>query len=75
MISNKRNNIVAKRYASKMQGKIAAKKLQQKNAAVWGISSAGRASALHAEGQRFDPAMLHHLEINLEKSRFLFCPK
>ena len=39
-------------------------KLQQKNAAVWGISSAGRASALHAEGQRFDPAMLHHLEIN-----------
>ena len=51
------------------------KKMQQKNAAVWGISSAGRASALHAEGQRFDPAMLHHLEINLEKSRFLFCPK
>lgn len=50
-------------------------KLQRKNAAVWGISSAGRASALHAEGQRFDPAMLHHLEINLEKSRFLFCPK
>lgn len=50
-------------------------KLQQKNAAVWGISSAGRASALHAEGQRFDPAMLHHLEINLEKSRFLFYKK
>ena len=50
-------------------------KMQQKNAAVWGISSAGRASALHAEGQRFDPAMLHHLEINLEKSRFLFYKK
>lgn len=50
-------------------------KLQQKNAAVWGISSAGRASALHAEGQRFDPAMLHHLEINLEKSRLLFYKK
>ena len=49
--------------------------MQQKNAAVWGISSAGRASALHAEGQRFDPAMLHHLEINLEKSRFLFYKK
>ena len=50
-------------------------KLQQKNAAVWGISSAGRASALHAEGQRFDPAMLHHLEINLEKSRIFILPK
>lgn len=27
----------------------------------WGISSAGRAPALHAGGQRFDPAILHHL--------------
>ena len=26
----------------------------------WGISSAGRASALHAEGQEFDPPILHH---------------
>ena len=26
----------------------------------WGISSAGRAPALHAGGQRFDPAILHH---------------
>ena len=26
-----------------------------------GHSSVGRASALHAEGQRFDPACLHHL--------------
>ena len=25
-----------------------------------GISSAGRAPALHAGGQRFDPAYLHH---------------
>ena len=25
----------------------------------WGISSAGRAPALHAGGQRFDPAILH----------------
>ena len=25
-----------------------------------GISSAGRAPALHAGGQRFDPAILHH---------------
>jgi hypothetical protein len=25
------------------------------------ISSAGRASALHAEGQRFDPAIVHSL--------------
>ncbi len=28
--------------------------------AVWGISSVGRASALHAEGQRFESAILHH---------------
>ena len=26
---------------------------------LWGISSAGRASALHAEGDRFDPDILH----------------
>ena len=25
----------------------------------WGCSSAGRASALHAEGQEFDPPHLH----------------
>ena len=30
---------------------------------LWGISSAGRAPALHAGGQRFDPAILHHFEI------------
>ena len=27
---------------------------------IWGISSAGRALAWHARGQRFDPAILHH---------------
>ena len=27
---------------------------------MWGISSAGRALAWHARGQRFDPAILHH---------------
>ena len=27
---------------------------------AWGISSAGRALAWHARGQRFDPAILHH---------------
>ena len=26
---------------------------------LWGLSSAGRAPALHAGGQRFDPASLH----------------
>ena len=26
---------------------------------MWGISSAGRAFAWHAKGQRFDPAILH----------------
>jgi hypothetical protein len=29
----------------------------------WGISSDGRASALHAEGQRFDPAILHQISL------------
>ena len=28
---------------------------------VWGLSSAGRAPALHAGGQRFDPARLHFI--------------
>ncbi len=28
---------------------------------LWGCSSVGRASALQAEGQRFDSAQLHHL--------------
>ena len=28
----------------------------------WGLSSAGRAPALHAGGQRFDPASLHHIK-------------
>ncbi len=34
----------------------------------WGLSSAGRAPALHAGGQRFDPASLHHyfLAMNIE---------
>ena len=31
----------------------------QKHFKKWGISSAGRAPALHAGGQRFDPAILH----------------
>jgi hypothetical protein len=26
---------------------------------IWGVSSAGRASALQAEGHRFDPGTLH----------------
>ena len=29
-------------------------------ATTWGFSSAGRAPALQAGGQRFDPANLHH---------------
>ena len=28
---------------------------------TWGYSSAGRAPALHAGGQRFDPAYLHQI--------------
>jgi hypothetical protein len=29
----------------------------------WRISSAGRASALQAEGRRFDPVILHHISM------------
>ena len=35
-------------------------------ASRWGFSSAGRAPALQAGGQRFDPANLHHL-LSFEK--------
>ena len=35
------------------------KKILYKYIQLWGISSAGRAPALHAGGQRFDPAILH----------------
>lgn len=31
----------------------------------WGCSSAGRAPALQAGGQRFDPAQLHHFWLGL----------
>ena len=34
---------------------------------IWGYSSAGRAPALQAGGQRFDPAYLHHLTKSQEK--------
>lgn len=39
----------------------------------WGYSSAGRAPALHAGGQRFDPAYLHHLSSlsKLEKDKLI----
>ena len=31
-----------------------------RTSAIWGCSSAGRAPALHAGGQEFDPPHLHH---------------
>ena len=36
--------------------------VRKKTLVIWGISSAGRAPRLHRGGQRFDPAMLHHIE-------------
>ena len=36
-----------------------AKRQLEKGKTKWGCSSAGRASALHAEGQEFDPPHLH----------------
>ena len=42
---------------------------------MWGISSAGRALAWHARGQRFDPAILHQKSTVLRRKygAFLFC--
>ena len=34
---------------------------------IWGYSSAGRAPALQAGGQRFDPAYLHHVPKRYKK--------
>ena len=41
---------------------------------MWGISSAGRALAWHARGQRFDPAILHQKSTVLRRKygAFLF---
>ena len=41
---------------------------------IWGISSAGRALAWHARGQRFDPAILHQKStvLRLKYGAFLF---
>src|SRR6185437_16264503 len=33
----------------------------------WGCSSAGRAPALQAGGQRFDPAQLHHVFVGFQR--------
>jgi hypothetical protein len=41
------------------------KVLKRNNSAteIWGCSSAGRATALQAEGQGFDPPLLHQVSI------------
>ena len=36
-------------------------KQNRKNGDLWGFSSAGRASALQAEGHRFEPCSPHHM--------------
>ena len=45
----KNNSIIAKRVTEKL--------LKPKT--IWGLSSAGRASALQAEGHRFEPCWSH----------------
>lgn len=37
---------------------------------MWGISSAGRAPALHAGGQEFESPILHHLKESSERTLF-----
>ena len=48
----KNNSIIAKRVTEKL--------LKPKT--IWGLSSAGRASALQAEGHRFEPYRPHLYE-------------
>ena len=44
-----------------MRCEVAATKQRAESATYfWGISSAGRAPALHAGGQGFEPLILHH---------------
>ena len=50
----KNNSIIAKRVTEKL--------LKPKT--IWGLSSAGRASALQAEGHRFEPYRPHNNRIN-----------
>ena len=39
---------------------------------LWGHSSAGRAPALHAGGQEFDPPWLHQFDLNPSKDGFFY---
>ncbi len=41
--------------------------------AMWGFSSAGRASALQAEGHRFEPCSPHHVGPVVQLVRTLAC--
>ena len=47
------------------------RKQNTKGESQWGISSAGRAPALHAGGQEFESPILHHLKSRAE--RLFFC--
>ncbi len=38
---------------------------------LWGISSFGRAPALHAGGERFESAILHHFPLRTSHSNAL----
>ena len=40
---------------------------------IWGLSSAGRASALQAEGHRFEPYCSHHYGLVVQLVRTLAC--
>ena len=45
---------------STVRSRLAPPKLKHSGYPSWGYSSVGRASALQAEGLRFDPVYLHH---------------
>ena len=49
-----------KRKENKEKEKVKKEQKKQSRKKIWGCSSAGRAPALQAGGQEFDPPHLHH---------------
>ena len=51
--------------------RLRATKQSRKKTSIWGISSAGRAPALHAGGQGFEPLILHHEPQEVARKMYL----
>jgi hypothetical protein len=72
-----RPTILLRRFATKRSEKWEVRSetrsltshIQHLTTQLWGCSSAGRAPALQAGGQRFEPAHLHHLLFRYAESK------